>query len=180
MRFACLAFALYLSMLMSNAQTSEGPPPVAYQHLYFYDGSNNLQYDCVARQFVSTTAWTISDGSLVSIVVSSSSGTVTTASAHGLYIGARVTVSGSTTTALNTTYTVTSVPSSTTFTVTTSGVANGTYNNSSLSVSTNNPLLTAPVWAIKVYTYSGTSLTASYWASGQTGRTLKCSDRTSY
>lgn len=160
-------------------QTS-GPPPHADQDLYFYDGSGNLQYDCRARQFNVPNSWQRSDSSLTSIVVATNVGTVTTASAHGLYIGARVTVSGSTTAALNGVYTVVSAPTSTTYTIATSGVGDGTYNTANLAVSTNNPLTVSPVWAIKVFTYSGTSLTASYWADAKVGGTLKCSDRATY
>ena len=32
----------------SPVNQTQGPPPIAYQRLFFYDGSNNLQYICWA------------------------------------------------------------------------------------------------------------------------------------
>lgn len=65
---------------------------------------------------------------VTSIVVASNTGTVTTASAHGLASGRQVAIYGGTGTSskLNGLYTIT-VTGASTFTITTSGVANGTY-----------------------------------------------------
>jgi len=179
----CLA-VLLAPLLHGQTQVNQtsGPPPMAYVLQAFYDGSGNLIYACKARQFLQT-ATTVqrSDSSLTSIVVATNVGTVTTASAHNLWIGARVTVSGSTTAALNGTYKVATVPSSTTYTIATSGVADATYNNAAMVLSTNNPLLSQAVWAIQANVYDGSNrLTGSYWANSAVGETLACSARASY
>ena len=72
---------------------------------------------------------------LTSLVVSSNTATVTTSYDHGVIVGDRVSVTGSTNTNLNTRtgngayapYTVTGVPDSTHFTFSTTSVPNGTY-----------------------------------------------------
>jgi hypothetical protein len=159
------------------------PPATAVVKQLFYDGSNNLQYVCWARQFQpSPTYQRRSDSTLTSIVVLTNVGTVTTASAHGLYVGARVTFSGATVdTDLNGTYTIATVPSSTTYTVATSAVANATYTESTLVVSTSQPLLTSTVWGIEVLIYNGSNyLTGAYWANASTSYVLACTSRTSY
>lgn len=66
-----------------------------------------------------------------SVAVATNVGTVTLA-AHGLSVGDSVTIRGATTDAdLNASYTVASVPSADTFTIATSSVSDGTYNETS-------------------------------------------------
>lgn len=158
------------------------PPPTPVQKLFFYDGSNNLQYICVAPQRNATTVQQRGDDALTNIVDSSNTSTVTTSSAHGLYIGARVIVSGATVdTDLNGTYTVLTVPSPTTYTFTTVSVGDSTYTESTLVITTNYPLTTDNRWAIQVLTYNSSNyLTASFWAKASVGYGLKCTDRITY
>lgn len=158
------------------------PPPTPELKLFYYDGSSNLQYICWARQNqMASSTQKRSDSTLTNIVVLTNVGTVTTSAAHGLYIGARVIVSGATVdTDLNATYTVATVPSSTTYTIATANVANATYTDSTLVITTSYPLTTNPVWAIQVLTYTSTTLTASYWARASVGYGLACTDRTTY
>ncbi len=162
-------------------QTND-PPPTAELKLFYYDGSSNLQYICWARQNqMKDSTQKRSDSTLTSIVVLTNVGTVTTASAHGLYIGARVVITGATVdTDLNATYTVATVGSSTTYTIATSSVANATYTDAGLVITTTYPLTTAPVWAIQVLTYATTTLTGSFWARASVGYGLACTDRTTY
>jgi hypothetical protein len=87
---AAVAFA------QTPVNQSGGPPPSAIQKLFYYDGSSNLTYICNAAQNGRSTSVKRSDSSLTNIVVSTNVGTVTTAAVHGLYIGARVTISGAT------------------------------------------------------------------------------------
>jgi hypothetical protein len=179
--FAIFAIVCFAQGPVVN-QTS-GPPPEATQNLFYYDANNNLQYNCRAPQRQSPTTYTRSASSLTSIAVSSNTATMTTAAAHGLYIGAIVTVTGaSVVPALNGTYKVLTVPSSTTLTFTTSGVGNATYNEATLVVTTTYPLTTANRWAIQVFTYDATtnSITGSYWANTSVGYGLACTNRTSY
>jgi hypothetical protein len=90
-----------------------------------------------------TTTWTIG-GTLTSIVVSSNVGTVTTTVAHGLVPGNNVRVMSSSTSALNSgSYTVATVPTSTTFTIATANVANATYNNAGMLVAYTTPFIYA-------------------------------------
>lgn len=149
----------------------------------FYDASGNLTYACYAKQKKPTPTFVMrSDSSLTSIAVATNVATVTTASAHNLYVGARIVVSGATVVpALNATYTIATVPSSTTYTFTTSGVADATYNESTLQIGTYYPLLNETLWAIQVLKYDGSSnLITKIWAGQVINYTLACSDRTNY
>lgn len=161
----------------------DDPPPNAAQKLFYYDGSNNLQYICWARQRDPiATFQRRSDSTLTNIVVLTNVGTVTTAGAHGLYIGARVTISGaSVDTDLNANYTVATVPSSTTYTIATASVGNATYTESTLVIATNSPMTTLARWGIEILTYNGSNyLTGKYWAGASTAYNLACTDRASY
>jgi hypothetical protein len=179
--FAIFALAASAFAQGSPVNQVSDPPPSAIQKLFYYDGSSNLQYICSSPQRNATTTQKRSDSTLTSIAVATNVATVTTNAAHGLYIGARVTVSGATVdTDLNGTYTVASVPGSTSYTFTTSAVADATYNESTLVVTTTYPLATSARWAIQVFTYSGSNVTAAYWANASTGYSLACTSRTSY
>jgi hypothetical protein len=174
--FAALAFA------QSPVNVSQGVAPAAIEKQYFYDGSNNLQYVCMSPQNGKRTTVQRTDSSLTNIVDSSNTATITTAADHGLYIGARVTISGATVdTDLNGTYTVLTVPSSTTYTVTTANVTDATYTEATLVIATSNPLLTQAIWAIQIFTYNvGNYLTGSYLANAGAGYALACTNRASY
>lgn len=181
---------LTLSLLLAAAVFAQGspvslvtsPPPAPTERQFFYDASSNLQYVCVAAQRGATTTVTREATTLTSIAVATNVGTVTTSSAHGLYVGARVIITGATVdTDLNGTYTVATVGSTTTYTIATTAVADATYTESTLVVSTSYPLLTAAVWAIQALTYNASNLlTGSYWANASTGYGLACTTRTSY
>jgi hypothetical protein len=76
------------------------------------------------------------DATLTSIVVAANVATATTAAAHGLWIGQKVTIAGATVdTDLNGGYTIASTPTSTTFTFATVSVANATYTEATLVAS---------------------------------------------
>jgi hypothetical protein len=80
-----------------------------------------------------------SDSTLTNIAVAGTPtniATATTASAHGLYVGQRIQVSGSATAALNGYYTIATVPAPATFTFATVGVPTATYADATLSVNT--------------------------------------------
>ncbi len=81
---------------------------------------------------------------------------------------------------LNGTYTVATVGSSTTYTITTANVSDATYTEATLVITTYYPLTTLPGWAIQVLTYASTTLTGSYWARASVGYGLACTDRTTY
>src|SRR5262249_20636246 len=77
---------------------------------------------------IASTSFSTFGGDLVSIVVSSGTGTVTTSTPHGLSPGMRVAVRGAIGDFdLNGTYVVQSTPTATTFTITTPNVVPGTY-----------------------------------------------------
>jgi hypothetical protein len=158
-----------------------GPPPDNRVSQFFYSGSN-LQYICSAAVLQQPTTFTVAATTLTSIAVSTNVGTITFSSTSYLWPGARVTVSGSTTAALNGTYTITAV-SSATATITTVGVGDATYNNAALVITTNAPLLNKSVWAIQVLTYTASTLTGTYWAGGSYAAVpqgLACSNRAAY
>ncbi len=180
--FLVLAITASAAWSQASVSLSQGPPQVAVQKLFYYDGGNNLQYICNSPQTSAQTTVQRSDSSLTNIVVLTNVGTVTTANAHGLYIGARVVITGATVdTDLNGTYTVASVPTSTTYTIATAAVANATYTDAGLVISTFNPLTTRSVWAITVLIYDGSNLlTDVHWANFSTAYALACTSRTSY
>lgn len=81
--------------------------------------------------------WKFSDATLVSIVVAANVATVTTSTPHGLIGGGGsvITLSGCyTDDELNGTAIVASAPTTTTFTIPTSGVANGSYTDTSIAI----------------------------------------------
>ncbi len=151
-----------------------------------YNGGSNLTYLCLAPSINQTStpsnytySLSVSGGTLTNIVVLTNVGTATTVAAHGLMVGQTTTVSGSTTSALNAAYVIATVPTTTTFTIATSGVGNATYSTSGLTVSGEAPLLTKPIWAIQHFTYDASNnLTGTQCVNGSCQTlTNKCSDR---
>jgi YD repeat-containing protein len=162
------------------------------QLLYFYDASGNLEYVCsTASEGHGTTSWTRAATTLTSIVDADNTATVTTSTAHGLTVGAAVVISGEAgDTDLNGTYAVATVPSATTFTVTTANVTDDTYNGATLAVAHTGPLVTASIWRIERYYYdtagnlvktaSAIGTSAAPITSGRAPANLACSARATY
>ncbi len=161
-----------------------GPPPTQSSNvlLPFYDAGNNAIYICASPLQQAATTQKRSDSTLTNIVVLTNVGTVTTSAAHGLYIGARVTISGATVdTDLNATYVVTTIPSTTTYTIATVSVANATYTEATLVITTTNPLTTRPIWALLVDKFASTSANANLiYSAWQTSIQIICDNRTQY
>jgi hypothetical protein len=166
---------------------SGGPPPQPIIGLLFYDVSNNLQYSCKALQIQpQTTVFSIAAATLTNISVASTVATATTASAHKLYVGARLVVTGSATSAVNGTYSVTSV--GTTTLVFTTTAADGTYTDAALKIATQQPQTSAAVWAIEIFTNPSNLLSSYYWAlpngapapGSAPPMNAKCDDRSKY
>ena len=162
-------------------------PPETPTMFLDYAGGANLTYLCVASPINKTStpgnytySLSVTGGTLTNIIVAANVGTVTTVAAHGLMVGQTTTVSGSSTVALNASYVVATIPTTTTFTITTAGVGNNTYNNAALTLSGTVPLLTSPIWAIKRLTYDGSNnLTGSLCANGACqAQTNICANRT--
>lgn len=161
---------------------SDGPTPNNYVNLFFYDGSNNLAYVCSAPGLQAVSTFYRSSSTLTNIVVTSNVGVITFSSTSYLWVGARITVAGSTTAALNGTYPVTAVSGSTA-SIATSGVGDATYNNAAMTVYTSAPLLNSAIWAIKALTYTSTTLTGTRWLGTPAvvvPHTLLCSSRATY
>ena len=185
--FACLtAFAQDNDPAVS---LSGGPPARAWSILYFYTtvgGADLPEYICYTR-----TSQGAVTAPITSIAVLTNVGTVTTNTAHGLSPGNQVIIAGVSGggTGLNTSATITTVPSTTTFTMATTGVANATYNNAGITFNSSAPRTNQNIWAIKRFSYGGTggsSLLATKWAvkpgyviSG-TGTDLACDSRTTF
>lgn len=192
-----LIAALFVCALTATAQItsvtiSKEAPPEAVTTFTYLDGSNNPQYLCKALSRQPTYTWAVTplsnQGTLTSIVVATNVGTVTVG-AHGFdnprSVGNLVWVTGSTTSALNGPYAIASVTSGTVFTITTSGVANATYNNAAMAINTNAPQTTLPVWSIEKGTFTTTFQTADQWVAnltnnqgGSTARNYICNNRT--
>ena len=164
----------------------DAPPVDPYAHLYFYDGSNNLIYECRALQNQTNNNlpgnpgyFSIALSSLTNITVSGGTATINFPATSYLWVGAQVVVAGSATSALNGTYKILTV-SGTTATFTT-GAGNATYTDTNLSVSTLAPQVNQAVWAIHAFVYSGTLLQNSYWAGGVSqGKGIACSSRANF
>ena len=186
--------ACCLAQQNATVAISQGPPDAAVASVLSYDASGNLQYICRAPQQTNAYVWAVTpnaaqqQGTLTNIVVAGTVGTVTTVGAHGLAVNNLVTVAGSTTAALNGSYAIQTVPGSTTFTITTSGVTTGTYNGTALTLSTNSPRSNAAQWSIQKLIYSAASaLINTQWAtsvsSGQFGSTayrFACDSKATY
>ena len=185
------AFASALLLLVSFASLAfgqgqpvnqvSGPPPNNF--VSYSDVGSTPHYVCYAQALQPVTSFYISSGTLVSIAVSGSTGTITFSGTSYLWIGAVVTVAGATVApTLNGSYSVTGVSGSTA-TITTSGVAGATYTDATMFLSTNAPLLNQTVWAIQVTQYASSNQTAQYWA-GPPSMTppmnLACSNRHNY
>ena len=181
-----LPLLLFLSLSAYSQVAPEYTPSVAPPNtpitiLSYRDGSNNVQYICKALSNQPDFAWTRSAATLTSIVDSSNTSTVTTSTAHGLSVGNRVTISGATVDPdLNGSYVIQSVPNSTTFTITTANVTDGTYNESTLTVDTTAPRSNASVWSIQQNYYTTTYLDRIAWAEGTTSFTKACDSKATY
>ena len=117
-----------------------------------------------------------SDSTLTSIAVATNVATVTCATNCGMWAGFRVYVSGATVdTDLNGAYTVTTSASATTYTFPTANVADGTYTEATLQVSTNFPLTTALVWTITALKYNaGGNLATAVFAANAGNVSTPC------
>jgi hypothetical protein len=173
--FAAVAFA------QSPVYQVDSPTPMRV--LGFPTDGTSLRYLCYTpqRNDLTTSVKRAATATLTNIAVSSNTATVTTVAAHGLYVGARVTVSGATVDSdLNGSYTVLTIPTSTTYTFTTAAVSDATYVEATLIISTSETLTTAESWKIQVITYVGTVWAGTHWANGGTSFTLRCSDQATY
>ena len=128
------------------------------------------------------TQWVKVAGTLTSIVVAANVGTVNK-TAHGLYVGARVTVLGATVdTDLNGSYIIATVPGVDSFTITTVAVANGTYIESTLEVDTLAPRTNDTVWSIRKLSYTApfTYPTLEQWPESSSAEMFAWDSRTTY
>lgn len=166
---------------------SVGPPQTNWSSLYYRDGSNNIEYVCIARSIQpSPFAWYAAGSSvtLTSVVDSSNTATVTTTANHGLLPGNIVQIQGVTTdTDLNGVYTIATVGSATTFTITTANVTDGAYTgvtDPAMNLSTQSPRTNAAVWSIMKLYWTTTYLDRRAWAQGATNAGYACDSRTTY
>lgn len=178
-----LLFVLCPALSFGQGQAvnlAAAPPPDNFVSYFGYTGST-LIYECRAQSRSTGGYWSVASSTVTNIVVLSNVGTITFSSTTYLWTGAVIVVSGSSTSALNGTYTVTGTSGSTA-TITTSGVSNATY-TTGIVITTNAPLLNQPVWAIHEYKYSGSNLQTNYWAgtpSPNIAMNLACSNAANY
>jgi hypothetical protein len=169
-----------------NVTLSNNPPDIPITTLMFRDGSNNVEYMCKANSQQPTFAWYAAGNTpvLTSIVDSANTATVTTATAHGLQVGNRITIQGVVAdTDLNGNYVIATVPTDSTFTITTANVTDGTYNgsgNPAMLVWTIAPRTNALIWSISRMYYTTTFLDRISWANGDTSFTKACTLRATY
>lgn len=139
-----------------NVNVSRSASPNPFTRLFFYDGSSQLEYICVADKVQPKKTWSIAGSTLTSIVDSSNTSTITTATAHGLLPGNQIVIEGATIdTDLNGTYVIATTPTTTTFTITTASVSDATYNEASLLFHTRAPRTSDLQWSITKYRYDG-------------------------
>ena len=144
-----------------------GTPNRAFQRLFYYDGSSNLQYICVALSVnPRTTLPTATAATLASPTVITSTG-------HGLdaTTNPEIRITGATATwaDINETWTATIIDANS-FSVpfnASSGVS--AFGAQAWTITTAAPRTTLAQWAIQRLTYTGTSLTGSHWAKLTTG-----------
>lgn len=193
--FAIAALCLSLPVIAQEndmaVSISGGPPARAWSTIYVYTvigGADYISYICYAR---TSQPNLINTGALpytvTQIVDSGSTSTVTTSENHGLSVNNRVVVSGvSGDTDLNGIYSIATVPSATTFTITTANVTDATYNNAAIKISSTAPRTNRNIWSIKRFYYGGTggtSLVGTKWAVAanktisSTGSENSCDDR---
>ena len=154
--------------------TSGGPPNRAWNNIFHYvSGTDLVEYICfsVVNQpnLTNRSSSNGPDYTVTQIVDASNTATVTTSAAHGLSPGNQVVIAGVTIdTDLNGTYSIATVPSTTTFTYTSANVTDATYNNAGITIASSAPRTNAPIWAIKRFYYgagtTGTSISAIRWA----------------
>ena len=154
--------------------------------LMYRDGSNNLEYQCIAVSTQPAYTWTGSS-MITSIADSGTTSTITFASAHGLSNGNRIFILGMTssgTTGLNnsTGYVVT-VSSPTVVTITTSGITDGTYTPSTdpaMKIWSTAPRTNANIWVITKFYWTTTYLDRQSNAEGDINPSKACDSRTTY
>jgi len=153
-----VAAPMMLAQDGTTVNISPSPPARPWTKLLFMDGSSNLEYRCVADANQPVFTWTKAATTLTSIAVAANVGTVTFSGAHGLAVGNSVTVSGGTVAGINASYYVQTVPTSSTLTITTAGVGDDTYTESTLVVTSAAPRSTAAIWTITKFSYTGTNV----------------------
>jgi len=195
-----ISIALLISIAafgQAPVNISSGPPTDAFVTLTDPGGSGGaplyigqaaeFQQPTSACSYLGSTCVKRTGSTLTSIGDSSNTSTITTATAHGYWIGQRITISGATVdTDLNGTYLILTIPSSTTATITTASVTDATYTESTLQISTTQPLTTQSVWTIQAFKYDASNyLISAYFAVAITVNpvwrgALAWSNRTSY
>ena len=183
------ALTVWLLLLSSALLFGQGQPtnqvqgPTTNNFVMYYDLGSTPQYICYAQSLQPPASFFKSSSTLTSIAVATNVATINFSSTSYLWVGAVVTISGATVApALNGTYSVTAVSGSTA-TITTAGVSDGTYTESTLVVTTSAPLLNKTIWAILVTQYASTNPLTQYWAgtpSVTPQMNLACSNRSKY
>lgn len=154
-----------------NVNQTNGPPMRAFEYRLFRDGSGNTQYVCIAP----SRGKTANAGTSITAATNATPIVITTSVAHGLNSDYEVTIAGVlVNTAANGTFIVT-VVDATHFSLNGS-VGNGVYTSGG-TVSTQAPLMTDTVWAIRRLYYTGTNLDASTWIAGSTSMNQVCANR---
>lgn len=159
-----VAVSLHAQNLGSPVNPNAGPPPIAFQKLFYYSGSN-IQYVC------QTLSDRINEQPITVTAASNANPVSFTATAHGFDYQSGATtlpavkISGGTGnwTAINGVWVATPT-SANAFTIavnsTTFGALTGT-----LVVTTRAPLTTANYWAVQKYVYDGSNnLIGSFWS----------------
>jgi len=191
---ALVCLAIPALAQITRVRTEEVPAVEATETLFYRDGSGNYEYTCIAKASNETSIFSRDTGSstqpkssiatvtLTNVVVASDVATANFSGAHGLAVGHRIKILGATVdTDLNGTYTIASVPGSTSLTFTTASVADATYNEAGLNISTTAPRTNSAVWSIQRNFYSGGSIDRMIWAYGSSsGFDKACGSRTAY
>jgi hypothetical protein len=131
--------------------------------LNFFTGSL-LDYSCYASPQQPAYSYLRTNSTLTNIVVSTNTATMT-APNHGLQVGNRIVVSGATVDIdLNGTYLVLTTADANTLTFTTASVANATYNESTLAVTTRSVRSSAAIWLVMRISYVSSNPVRIQWS----------------
>lgn len=143
----------------SEVNLSQSPPRLGITRVLSYDTNGYLRYTCITPSL----RYSASTLTGATIVANGSSATITLAS-HGLRVGNPITITGSSVMGLSGTYAIATVPSTSTFTITTT--ASGT--DSGGVVTTVAPRSSQGIWSIQRTVSDSTGKLLSVdWANGR-------------
>jgi hypothetical protein len=155
--------AIAAAMLFGQTVPQPSEKPGQDTVLNFFTGSL-LDYSCYASPQQPAYSFLRSNSTITNIIVSTNTATATMPN-HGLHVGNRLVITGATVDIdLNGTYLVLTVADANTLTFTTAGVANATYTDATLAVTTRDTRSSAAIWTVMQILYTSSNPTVIRWS----------------